>query len=131
MLLSWLVSVVLLSNAVGDLGPALSNEEIIAAVISSHGSTGVTSKLTSRTFGIDRETSRSGEASRVWSNAIYCYRPGKDLRNSGWKMAVISVLPVAIAFGTAFAVLEAVPTYFSCRSLLVIGPLHSGFSVQP
>ena len=30
------------------------------------------------------------------------------------------MLPVAIAFGTAFAVLDTGPTYFSCRHILVI-----------
>jgi hypothetical protein len=107
MLLSWLVSVILLSNAIGDLGPPLSNEEIFTAFMLAHGSTGVTSRTTSRTFEIDWETSSPGEASRVWSSAIYYYRPSKGIRNSGWYMAVISVLPVGIAFGTAFAILQA------------------------
>ena len=85
MLLSWLVSVVMLSNTIGDLGsPAIVNVS-------------------------------------VWSGALYSYRPNKGLSNSGWKLAAISALPVVIAFGTSFTVLEAGPTYFSCRSLFVIG----------
>jgi len=40
-----------------------------------------------------------------------------------------SVVPVVLAFGIAFTVLEAGPAYFSCRSLFVIGAsLGWGFS---
>jgi hypothetical protein len=61
------------------------------------------------------------ESPLPWSGAIYSYRPQKRLHSaSDWKLAIISVLPVAIAFGTAFAVLDTGPTYFTCRHILVI-----------
>jgi hypothetical protein len=126
MLLSWLVCVCLLSNALGGLGPPDKIEEIIKEFMElnrqriAHHSREKTSKLTIRCLGIRLRSKTSHGASLVWSGAINCYRPDKRLGNSGWKLAVVSVLPVAIAFGTAFAVLETGPTYFSCRHLLVI-----------
>jgi hypothetical protein len=103
MLLSWLVSVVMLSNTVGDLGSPASIEKTISAFMSSN------------------EQPVNIVTVSVWSGALYSYHPSKGLGNSGWRLATISVLPVVIAFGTSFTVLEAGPTYFSCRSLFVVG----------
>lgn len=103
MLLSWLVSVVLLSNAVGDFGSPASTEKTISTLMASN------------------EQPVNMVNASVWSGALYTYRSSKGLGNSGWKMAVISLLPVGIAFGTAFTVLEAGPTKFSCRSIFVVG----------
>jgi hypothetical protein len=47
------------------------------------------------------------------------------LSASGWRLAFIAVLPVSIAFGTAFAVLDTGPTYFTCRHILVIAAFTS------
>jgi hypothetical protein len=103
MLLSWLVPVVMLSNIVGDLGSPASTEKTIS------------------TFMASNKQPRNIINVSVWSGALYSYRPNKGLGNSGWRLATISALPVVIAFGTSFTVLEAGPTYFSCRSLFVIG----------
>jgi hypothetical protein len=112
MLLSWLVSVSLLSNAVGDLGPPRSNQIIIADFKTQIGPPpGQSSSGESRT---------SHEEPAAWSGVVFCYNPNKCLASRGWVLASISALPVAIAFGTSLAVLETGPTYFSCRNLFVI-----------
>lgn len=128
MLLSWLLSVVLLSNAIGDFGSLRNRQQIQANFMERLGQqsdqdlcTHRTSTLTLSPIGVQKEVQTPQEASMAWSGAIYCYRPNKRfLHASGWKLAFISVLPAAIAFGTAFAVLDTGPTYFSCRHILVI-----------
>ena len=105
-LLSWLVSIVLLSNTVGDFGSHRSNYALILGFIARG--------------GVQGSFRPSRRKTTAWSGAIYCYRPDKCLDKPKWKLVVISVLPVAIAFGTAFAVLETGPTFFSCRNLFVI-----------
>ena len=128
MLLSWLLSVVLLSNIIGDFGSLRNRQRIIAGLMKRLRQqpdedlcTKRTSTLDLSLTGVQMEVQTPHEASMAWSGAIYCYRPDKRfLHASGWKLAVISVLPVAIAFGTAFAVLDTGPTYFSCRHILVI-----------
>jgi hypothetical protein len=105
MLLSWLFSVVLLSNAVGDLGSTRNCQRTILDLMER----------------LELPHDVYTESSLPWSGAIYSYRPQKRLHSaSEWKLALISVLPVAIAFGTAFAVLDTGPTYFTCRHILVI-----------
>ncbi|KAL2044686.1 hypothetical protein N7G274_002460 [Stereocaulon virgatum] len=128
MLLSWLLSITLLSNAIGDFGSLRNCRQIIAVLRKRLGSqsdqdfyTQSTSKLTLSLVGVQMEIQTPNEASMAWSGAIYSYRPNKPFfHDSGWKLAFISVLPVTIAFGTAFAVLDTGPTYFSCRHILVI-----------
>ena len=135
MLLSWLVSVVLLSNAVGDLGPPATIEKIVSKFMKRIGlPMDIPEKECStfqlKLFGIQwgvRQTSTTHEESLVWSGAVYCYRPNKGLNRSGWRLVLLSILPVMIAFGTAFTVLQAGPTFFSCRSIFVI--VASGFWV--
>ena len=128
MLLSWLLSVVLLSNAIGSFGSLRNCQRIITDFMERLGQksdqdlcTQTTSTLTLSLIGVQKEVQMPREASMAWSGAIYCYRPSKRfLHASGWKLAFISVLPVAIAFGTAFAILDTGPTHFSCRHFLVI-----------
>ncbi|KAL9124575.1 MAG: hypothetical protein Q9217_006104 [Psora testacea] len=128
MLLSWLLSVVPLSNAIGDFGSRRNCQRIVADFMERLGQssdqdfcTQRTSTLTLSLIGVQKEVQTPHEASMAWSGAIYCYRPNKRfLHASGWKLALISVLPVAIGFGTAFAVLSTGPTYFNCRHILVI-----------
>ena len=127
-LLSWLLYVVMLSNAVGDLGSRRNCQRIIAEFTKRLGQQcdqdshpRGKSTLSLSFIGVHRKIETPYEASMAWSGAIYCYRPNKRfLHASGWKLAFLSVLPVAIAFGTAFAVLDTGPTYFSCRHILVI-----------
>ncbi|KAE9371430.1 hypothetical protein N431DRAFT_508066 [Stipitochalara longipes BDJ] len=105
MLLSWLVPVVLLSNAIGDSGSPASTLEIMA-------------KFTAHN---EEPINVAAKASLVWSGSSPSYHPNKGFRHGGWILAIGSVVPVVLALGTAFAVLQAGPTHFSCRSLFVIG----------
>ena len=131
MLLSWLVAVVLLSNAVGDLGfPADTREKVSRFTkgteqqIANRRAGEVSElKVTLKLFGKQWGPWTSPEVSAIWAGGMYCYQPRKGLRNSGWKLGLISVLPVLVAYFTALAVLEAGPTEFSCRSFFVIGAL--------
>ena len=128
MLHSWLLPIALLSNAIGDFGSLRTCRRTIADLRERLGSrsdqdscTQSVSKLTLSLVGVQMEVQTPYEASMAWSGAIYSYRPNKPFfHDSGWKLAFISVLPIAIAFGTAFAVLDTGPTYFSCRHILVI-----------
>lgn len=128
MLLSWLLPIVLLSNAIGDFGSLRNCRRIIVDLRERLGSrsdqdfcTQSTSKLTLSLVGVQMKVQTPNEASMAWSGSIYSYRPNKPFfHDSGWKLAFISVLPITIAFGTAFAVLNTGPTYFSCRHILVI-----------
>lgn len=132
MLLSWLVCVVVLSNAIGDFGSPRNRQRIITDFTERLGQqsdqgfctqgfcTQQTSTLNLSLISVQKKVRTSHEASMAWWGAINCYRPNKRFRRAlGWKLAIISVLPVAIAFGTAFAVLNG-PTYFTCRHILVI-----------
>jgi hypothetical protein len=112
MLLSWLVSLSLLSNAVGDLGPPQSNQ------ISMEGIKAQMKYRPGQKSSIEPKTSHEEPA--AWSGVIFCFNPNKHLSGGGWILASISVLPVAVAFGTSLAVLETGPAYFSCRNLFVI-----------
>ena len=128
MLLSWLLPVALLSNVIGDFGSRRNCQRVIADYLERLGRpsdqdfcTPRTSTLKLSIIGVQKESETPHEASMAWTGAIYCYHPIKKfLTNSGWKLALISVLPEAVAFGTAFAVLSTGPTYFSCRHVLVI-----------
>jgi hypothetical protein len=100
MLLSWLIPMVLLSNAVG--GKA------------------------SRKPDADLEERGEQQDSSNWSNITLLHRP--DLYYSAanrdcWAPFLrlfLSASPVCIAFVTAFMVLYTKPTYFTCRHFVVI-----------
>jgi hypothetical protein len=151
MLPSWLVSVVLLSNAVGDLGSPEDLEEKVKAITKDlEGDVGESSDSRANTAeeGAESEDRNGRQSARknsedvsqsestlkifcwhwgpaappegptIWSGGMYCYQPSKEFRNSGWKLP-ISLLPVLVAFFTAFGVLEVGPTIYSCRSIYV------------
>ena len=125
MLLSWLLPVVLLSNAIGGFS-SLRNCRIfvtqyLARIDRSRYDISICEDQRSRLFKKNESTPYF--TSLAWSGAIYSYRLGK--RPSGTPrrsllLALCSLLPVTLAFGLAFAALETAPTYFSCRSVLVI-----------
>ena len=125
MLLSWLLPVVLLSNAIGGFS-SLGNCEFfilrfLARIGKSRHDISICEEPRSRFF--KKNESEPHSSSLAWSGAIYSYRLGK--RPSGTPrqrllLALCSVLPVTLAFGLAFAALETAPTYFSCRSVLVV-----------
>ena len=151
MLLSWLVNVVLLSNAVGDLGSPEDLEEKVKAIrkdlegdvgegsgsqanIEEEGTESKDRYGRQSVREISEEVPQSestlkifcwhwgpatpSEGPTIWSGGMYCFQPSKEFCKSGWKLPV-SILPVLVAFLTAFGVLEAGPTMFSCRSIFV------------
>ena len=124
MLLSWLLPVVLLSNAIGAF-PSLRNCEFfisqyLARIGNSQHDISICEEQKSRFF--KEEESAPYFTSLAWSGAIYSYRLGKRLSGKPGRrllLALCSVAPVTVAFGLALATLETAPTYFSCRSVLV------------
>ena len=94
MLLSWLLSVVLLSNAIGELGSPRNCQRIIAEFMERLGQqsdqdfyTPRTSTLTLSLIDVQMEVQTPYEASMAWSGAIYCYRPNKQfftLQDGSW-----------------------------------------------
>ena len=124
MLLSWLLPVVLLSNAIGGF-PSLRNCEFfisqyLARVGNSRHDISICEEQKSRFF--KEEESAPYFTALAWSGAIYSYRLGKKPSGKPRRrllLALCSVAPVTVAFGLALAALETAPTYFSCRSVLV------------
>lgn len=125
MLLSWLLPVVLLSNAIGGFSSPRNSEFFISRYLAGIGKSrhdiSICEEQRSRFF--KRSESAPYFSTLAWSGAIYSYRLGKRPSGTPRKkllLALCSVLPVTLAFGLAFAALETAPTYFSCRSVLVI-----------
>ena len=120
MLLSWLVPVVLLSNAVGDLGSLWNTQQTLRLFGERLGQSSG-SQMTSRKSVKQLKLLSPGKALTAWTGSMYTFQPKKSLFDtSGCMLFVISVLPVAVASAAAFAILDTGPTYFSCRHILVI-----------
>lgn len=129
MLLSWLLPVVLLSNAVGDFTSRKSFLRIMLAFmeqIESQSTQPLREECRNLLSSL-RKVDKGYFKSLAWSGAIYTYRPNKTYSRSALKgyrstlyMALISTLPVIVAFVTAFLVLYKKPTYFSCRHFFVL-----------
>ena len=120
MLLSWLVPVVLLSNAVGDLGPLWNCQQTLTIFL---GRLEQPPDLNiSASQGVKPlEIKSPQDALTPWTGSIYSFQPKKRFSDtSGWKLFILSVLPVVVASATAFAILDTGPTYFSCRHILVL-----------
>lgn len=124
MLLSWLLPVVLLSNAIGGFSSLRTCESLISRYLDrideSRHDISICEEQRSRFF--KKHESTPYFSSLAWSGAIYSYRLGKRLSvNCGRDvlLALCSIVPVTLAFGLALAALETAPTYFSCRSILV------------
>ena len=124
MLLSWLLPVVLLSNALGGFSSPRNCELFISQYLARIGiprhDISICQEQRSRFF--KKTESSPYFSSLAWSGAIYSYR--LDKRSSGtarknFLLVLCSILPVTLAYGLAFATLETAPTYFSCRSVLV------------
>ena len=120
MLLSWLVPVVLLSNAIGDLGPRWNRQQTLTAFmerLEQPPGLKMTASQRARTLQVQPPQ----EALVAWTGSMYTFQPKKrSSEPSARKLFIISVLPVALAFAAAFAILDTGPTYFSCRHILVI-----------
>ena len=124
MLLSWLLPVVLLSNAIGGFS-SLHNCQFfmlwyLARIGKSPHDISICEEQRSRFY--KKNESAPYSSSLAWSGAIYSYRLGKRPSSNprrGLLLALCSVVPVTLAFGLALAALETAPTYFNCRSVLV------------
>ena len=124
MLLSWLLPVVLLSNAIGGFTSLRNCESFISWYLTSIGKSrhdiSICEEQRSRFF--TKNESAPYFSSLAWSGAIYSYRLGKKPSGNprrGLLLALCSVVPVTLAFGLALATLETAPTYFSCRNVMV------------
>ena len=124
MLLSWLLPVVLLSNAIGGFSSLRNCESYISQYLARIGKLrfdiSICEEQQSRFF--KKYESAPYFSSLAWSGAIYSYRSSKwppETPRRKFLLAPCSFLPVTLAFGLAFAILETAPTYFSCRSVLV------------
>ena len=124
MLLSWLLPVVLLSNAIGGFSSLRNCEFFISRYLARIGNSRhdipICGEQRSRLF--KKNDSAPYFSSLAWSGAIHSYRLGKRPSRTPRKkllLVLCSVLPVTLAFGLACAALETAPTYFSCRSVLV------------
>ena len=119
MLLSWLVPLVLLSNAVGDFGPLWNCQKTLARFVERLEQPAESRTTTSSS--VKRFTTQT-PALTPWTGSIYSMQPKKRFfDSSGYKLFSISVLPVAVASAAAFAILDTGPTYFSCAHIFVIG----------
>lgn len=129
MLLSWLLPIALLSNAVGDFASRraflrimLTFMERIERQGSQHFSKPSMDLLTALR-GADEKYFKS----LAWSGAMYTYRPNKfhsrtaaDKGRSLPPLILVSTIPIILAFTTAFLVLYTKPTYFNCRHFLIV-----------
>ena len=129
LLLSWLLPVVLLSNAVGDFTSRKSFLRIMLAFMEQieSQSTQPLRKECRDLLSSLRKVDKKYFKSLAWSGAIYTYRPDQTHSRSALKgysstpyMALISTPPVIVAFVTAFLVLYKKPTYFNCRHFFVL-----------
>ena len=130
MLLSWLLPVVLLSNAIGGFSSLRNCEasisQYLARVGKSRHDISICEEQHSKFFM--KNESAPYFSSLAWSGAIHSYRSSKWPPETPRKkvlLALCSFLPVTLAFGLAFATLETAPTYFSCRSVLVAAIFYS------
>ena len=124
MLLSWLLPVVLLSNAIGGFSSLRNCEFFISRYLARIGKSrhdiSICEEQKSKFF--KKEEIAPYFSSLAWSGAIYSYRLGRRPSANPRRdvlLALCSVVPVTLAFGLALATLETAPTYFSCRSVLV------------
>ncbi|KAI9704078.1 MAG: hypothetical protein M1836_006939 [Candelina mexicana] len=128
MLLSWLIPVILLSNVIGDMGSPRNCRRIIAELmcrLSQQPARNLSVRRTANSHlkpaHMRKKLQEQNQIPRLWSDAMYCYSLKKaSFQGLEWKLTIISVLPIAIAFGTAFAVLVSGSVYFSCRHILVV-----------
>lgn len=131
MLLSWLLPIVLLSNAVGDFTSRRAFLRIMLNFMEQierrgcHRLSEPSRDLLAALHEVDEKYFRS----LAWSGAIYTYRPNKLHSRTAVKgcntpsLAVLSAIPVILAFVTAFVALYTKPTYLNCRHFLVVSVL--------
>lgn len=128
MLLSWLLPITLLSNAVGDFASRRIFLRIMLNFMErvernrNHQLSRPSMDLLKALRGVDVKYFKS----LAWSGAIYTFRPNKLHPQPRAKrcyipfLALVSAMPVILASVTAFLVLYTKPTYFNCRHFLVI-----------
>jgi hypothetical protein len=116
MLLSWLLPIVLLSNAIGGFNSPNECRRILLNFLRRVGDVGNESRY-------NELSAISEPMSLPWTGGIPFYQPDKfSSTNARVRITLftVSTLPVLIAFGTAFAVLYTPPTYLTCRHFLML-----------
>ncbi|KAL5363458.1 hypothetical protein BJX96DRAFT_178087 [Aspergillus floccosus] len=136
LLISWLIPLVLVSNALGGYTSrrtCLRIMERYVKTVTGH------SVEDLRRFSADKKSVHflAGRpttvvtdfyAAQQWSGAVYCYQPRKRLGfrggsrdNSPWLLLVLAALPVLVATAVAVAEIVVTPTTgFGCRSLMLV-----------
>ncbi|KAE9364175.1 hypothetical protein N431DRAFT_354301, partial [Stipitochalara longipes BDJ] len=140
MLLSWLLPVILLNNIVGQFRV----EDCIRIVRQFEEDIETFSKvprgphlpncnrnLTPHhqpwTANLEDRCWKKFPNSQAWSGGIYSCQLKKPMLESGerrvrsWLLVAIATTSVCISFTMAFVVLYSYPTFFSCRSIMIIG----------
>jgi hypothetical protein len=128
-LFSWLLPIVLLSNAAGDFTSRRTFLRIMMTLmehVERQGGWGL-SKPSRDLLHALRQVDERYFKSLAWSGAICTHRRWNRLHSrstvNGWSapfLSLISTVPVILAFVTAFSVLYTEPTYFNCRLFLVV-----------
>jgi hypothetical protein len=112
MLLSWLLPMVLLSNAVGGFGSWRIRRRILSKFLKRVGE--------HTWYGQLPVLKRS---SLAYSGGIPLYQPNKFHSTRARTLILLFLLstsPVLVAFATAFAVLYTPPTYLTCRHFIIL-----------
>lgn len=116
MLFSWLLPIVLLSNAIGGFNSPNACRRILLNFLRRVRDVGDGSRY-------DQFNTISDPVSPLWTGGIPFYQPNKSSSTNARvriTLFTVSALPALIAFGTAFAVLYTPPTYLTCRHFLIL-----------
>ncbi|GAB1213110.1 hypothetical protein ATERTT37_002259 [Aspergillus terreus] len=136
LLISWLIPLVLVSNALGGYTSrrtCLRIMERYVKTVTGHSVEDLrrfSADKKSLHFLVGRRTAAVTDfyAAQQWSGAVYCYQPRKRLGfrggsrdNSPWLLLVLASLPVLVATGVAVAEIVVTPTTgFGCRSVMLL-----------
>jgi len=120
MILSWLLPMVVLSNAIGGFSSSHAIRQILLKFLKKVGD-----NHHSTEFEKISETE-----SLLWTGGTLFYQPDK-FHSANLKDQItlfgLSTVPVLMAFGVAFAVLYTPPTYLTCRHFLILFILIAWF----
>lgn len=134
MLLSWLLPIILLNNAIGQFRA----EDCIRIVRQFEEHIKRIEHLESCTRNEDSAgQSRTTDAkdmdwgvfldSQAWSGGVYFCQLKKPMLETGPRrlksllLIAVAAVPVCSSFGIAFGVLYSFPTFFSCRNIMIVG----------
>ncbi|KAL4888811.1 hypothetical protein BDV59DRAFT_205797 [Aspergillus ambiguus] len=136
LLISWLIPLVLVSNALGGYTSrrtCLRIMERYVKTVTGHSVEDLRrfsadKKSTHFLAGRQQSTITDFYSAQQWSGAIYCYQPrkslgfrGGDRDNSPWLLLLLAMLPVTLATVVAVTEIVVTPTTgFGCRSLMLV-----------